>query len=94
MGPGEQSPRHAAEPGIAEAADTVEGHMSEADRMVMVAISRYADSCPPSLHPDCPFAEGSLGDLSCERQCRTLVNNLVKASHHRKEGHRTSMSAE
>jgi tetratricopeptide (TPR) repeat protein len=50
-------------------------------QLISVALVRYADSCPPTLHPDCPYAEESEGKRTCHSQCRDEVVRLSKPGH-------------
>ena len=45
---------------------------------IAVAVVRYADACPPSLHPDCPFSVGSEGSRTCHTECRDVATRLAK----------------
>lgn len=49
--------------------------MSRESDIQVVALLRYADSCPPeALHPDCPFAVvADDGARTCNQECRTVL---------------------
>lgn len=54
--------------------------MAEDQELLAVAVSRFADSCGPALHVDCPFSRASPdgGGLVCGKECRQVVSNLVR----------------
>lgn len=47
--------------------------------MSIVAVARYADSCPPELHPDCPYAVRTGSTASCGQECRTVLTNMIRS---------------
>lgn len=55
--------------------------MDREAQLISVALVRYADSCPPTLHPDCPYAREVDGARRCESQCRDEVVRLSKPGH-------------
>ncbi|NED99293.1 hypothetical protein [Phytoactinopolyspora halotolerans] len=55
--------------------------MDQEAQLISVALVRYADSCPPTLHPDCPYVEESEGNRTCRSQCRDEVVRLSKPGH-------------
>lgn len=55
--------------------------MDQEAQLISVALVRYADSCPPTLHPDCPYVEESDGKRTCQTQCRDEVVRLAKPGH-------------
>lgn len=54
--------------------------MAEDQELLAVAVSRYADSCGPELHVDCPFSRviPDGGGLICGQECRQVVSDLVR----------------
>lgn len=58
-------------------------YLSQEQDISVVALLRYADSCPPeTLHPDCPYSmQDGAGGRTCETQCRTIISNLVRPNH-------------
>jgi hypothetical protein len=47
------------------------------DAILLVALARYADSCPSGvLHSDCPFAVSTGDGRSCNTECRALLTVL------------------
>ena len=55
--------------------------MNRETELLSVAMVRYADSCPPTLHIDCPFAEEADGGRTCKQQCRDEIVRLSKPGH-------------
>lgn len=55
--------------------------MDQQTQLISVALVRYADSCPPTLHLDCPYVEESDGNRICHSQCRDEVVRLSKPGH-------------
>lgn len=55
--------------------------MDQEAQLISVALVRYADSCPPTLHPDCPYAQESDGHRTCHSECRDEVIRLSKPGH-------------
>jgi hypothetical protein len=52
-------------------------------QFLAVAVTRYADSCPPGvLHPDCPYAVAT-GDRArtCSEQCRSVAVRLSRPAY-------------
>lgn len=49
--------------------------------ILAVALTRYADACPPTLHPDCPFAVVESIGRTCHRECRDEVIRLQRPGH-------------
>ena len=52
--------------------------MSDERDLLAIAVSRYADMCGPTLHPDCPFARDDGSTRRCDRECRKIVAGLVR----------------
>lgn len=50
-------------------------------QLISVALVRYADSCPPALHPDCPYAKDADGSRTCHSECRDEIVRLSKPGH-------------
>lgn len=49
--------------------------------ILAVALTRYADACPPTLHPDCPFAVTGAAGRTCHQECRDEVVRLQRPAH-------------
>lgn len=49
--------------------------------ILAVALTRYADACPPTLHPDCPFAVTEPSGRTCQKECRDEVIRLQRPGH-------------
>lgn len=52
--------------------------MDRATALAAVALARYADACPSTLHSDCAFAEELPAGRSCERQCRLELQRIIR----------------
>ncbi len=52
--------------------------MAEDRDLLAVAVSRYADTCGPSLHVDCPYSHDDGAGLICGQECRQIVADLVR----------------
>jgi tetratricopeptide (TPR) repeat protein len=47
-------------------------------QLTIVAVTRYADACPPQKHPDCPYARPTESGRTCGTECRKVITNLVR----------------
>jgi hypothetical protein len=54
------------------------GQVPETDNLSIVALLRYADSCPPERHPDCPHVRQHEMGRTCEKECRSLLQLMLR----------------